>query len=151
MATTRRIVLRHATGDCKKTSLNEFSNVRKGGIIAITIDPGDTLIEVKLTHGSIVEKDEVKDPGDDVVLITRDGMSIRFSESDVRSMGRSAAGVKGITLEKAIKSSRWPWLFRTRRSWWPGKTALANAPRSMSIWFRLKAELASSPAAERDA
>ncbi len=76
-------------GTVKKTSLNEFSNVRKGGIIAIGIDPGDTLIDVKLTTGL-----------DDVVLITRDGMSIRFSEENVRSMGRSAAGVKGITLEK---------------------------------------------------
>ena len=87
-------------GTVKKTSLNEFANVRKDGIIAITIDPGDTLIGVKLTRGSIVEQDVVQDPGDDVVLITHDGMSIRFSESDVRSMGRSAAGVKGITLEK---------------------------------------------------
>ncbi len=50
-------------GTVKKTSLNEFTNVRKGGIIAITIDPGDTLIDVKLTRGSIIEKDEVKDPG----------------------------------------------------------------------------------------
>jgi DNA gyrase subunit A len=83
-------------GTVKKTSLNEFTNVRKGGIIAITIDPGDTLIEVKLTRGSVDESDA----GDDVVLITKDGMSIRFSESDVRSMGRSAGGVKGITLEK---------------------------------------------------
>jgi DNA gyrase subunit A len=82
-------------GTVKKTSLNEFSNVRKGGIIAIGIDPGDALIEVKLTHGSADEND----PGDDVVLITKDGMSIRFSEADVRSMGRSAGGVKGITLE----------------------------------------------------
>jgi DNA gyrase subunit A len=87
-------------GTVKKTSLNEFSNVRKGGIIAIGIDPGDTLIEVKLTRGSIIEKDEVKDPGDGVVLITRDGMSIHFNESDVRSMGRSASGVRGIKLEK---------------------------------------------------
>src|ERR1035437_4754074 len=87
-------------GTVKKTSLNEFANVRKDGIIAITIEPGDMLIDVKLTRGSIVEKDEVQDPGDDVVLITHDGMSIRFSESDVRSMGRSAAGVKGITLAK---------------------------------------------------
>ena len=87
-------------GTVKKTSLNEFANVRKDGIIAITIEPGDTLIDVKLTRGSIVEKDEVQDPGDDVVLITHDGMSIRFGESDVRSMGRAAAGVKGITLEK---------------------------------------------------
>jgi DNA gyrase subunit A len=87
-------------GTVKKTSLNEFANVRTGGIIAITIESGDMLIDVKLTRGSIVELDEVKDPGDDVVLITHDGMSIRFSESDVRSMGRSAAGVKGITLEQ---------------------------------------------------
>jgi DNA gyrase subunit A len=86
-------------GTVKKTSLNEFANVRKGGIIAITIEPGDTLIDVKLTRGSVVENDDVKDPGDDVVLITRDGMSIRFSESNVRSMGRAAAGVKGITLQ----------------------------------------------------
>jgi DNA gyrase subunit A len=87
-------------GTVKKTSLNEFSNVRKGGIIAIGVDPGDTLIDVKLTRGSIVENDEVKDPGDGVVLITRDGMSIRFNESDVRSMGRAATGVRGINLEK---------------------------------------------------
>ncbi|HXG49577.1 MAG TPA: DNA gyrase subunit A [Methylomirabilota bacterium] len=87
-------------GTVKKTALAEFANVRKGGIIAITIEPGDTLIDVKLTRGSLVENNEIKDPGDDVVLITRDGMSIRFHESDVRSMGRAAAGVRGISLEE---------------------------------------------------
>src|SRR6266545_1743859 len=76
-------------GTVKKTSLNEFANVRKGGIIAITIEAGDTLIDVKLTSGQ-----------NDVVLITRDGMSIRFGEGDVRSMGRPAAGVRGIDLYK---------------------------------------------------
>ena len=86
-------------GTVKKTALNEFSNRRKGGIIALGIDPGDALIEVKLTRGSIVENEAVKDPGDDVVLITKHGMSIRFSESDVRSMGRGATGVRGINLE----------------------------------------------------
>jgi DNA gyrase subunit A len=75
-------------GTVKKTSLNEFSNVRKGGIIAIGIEPGDTLIDVKLTTGD-----------NEIVIITKDGMSIRFSEADVRSMGRPAGGVKGITLE----------------------------------------------------
>jgi len=64
--------------------------VRKGGIIAIGIEPPDALIEVKLTSGQ-----------DQVVLITRDGMSIRFAEEDVRAMGRPAAGVRGINLEKA--------------------------------------------------
>ncbi|MDB6129860.1 MAG: gyrA [Verrucomicrobiales bacterium] len=87
-------------GTVKKTALSDFVNVRKGGIIAISIDPGDALIEVKLTTGSLIEEGKVVAPGDDVVLITHDGMSIRFSESDVRSMGRSAAGVRGINLEQ---------------------------------------------------
>jgi len=77
-------------GTVKKTPLEDFRNMRKDGIIAIGIDPGDTLIEVKLTSGQ-----------DQVVLITRDGMSIRFSEDDVRAMGRPAAGVRGINLEQA--------------------------------------------------
>jgi DNA gyrase subunit A len=76
-------------GTVKKTALSDFRNVRKGGIIAIGIDPGDELIDVKLTSGH-----------DEVVLITREGMSIRFSEADVRSMGRPAGGVRGIMLEK---------------------------------------------------
>jgi len=72
----------------KKTALGEFANVRKGGIIAIGIEPGDHLIDVKLTSGQ-----------HEVVLITKDGMSIRFSEEQVRSMGRPAGGVKGIELD----------------------------------------------------
>jgi DNA gyrase subunit A len=75
-------------GTVKKTALEDFANVRKGGIIAIGIEPGDTLIDVKLSTGQ-----------DQVVLITHDGMSIRFSEEDVRSMGRPAGGVRGIHLE----------------------------------------------------
>jgi DNA gyrase subunit A len=77
-------------GTVKRTALSEFANIRKGGIIAMGIEPGDVLIEVKLTTGH-----------DEVVLITREGQSIRFSEeSDVRAMGRPAAGVRGINLEK---------------------------------------------------
>ena len=76
-------------GTVKKTELTDFGNVRKGGIIAIGIDQGDMLIDVKLTTGH-----------DEVVLITREGMSIRFKEEDVRSMGRPAGGVRGIMLEK---------------------------------------------------
>jgi DNA gyrase subunit A len=75
-------------GTVKKTALSDFGNVRKGGIIAIGIEEGDQLIDVKLTSGH-----------DEVILITREGMSIRFSEEDVRSMGRPAAGVRGISLE----------------------------------------------------
>ena len=76
-------------GTVKKTELKDFANVRKGGIIAIGIDPGDVLIDVKLTTGQ-----------NEVVLITRDGMSIRFNEEDARPMGRPAAGVRGINLAK---------------------------------------------------
>jgi DNA gyrase subunit A len=75
-------------GTVKKTALSEFANVRKGGIIAITIEPNDALIAVKLTDGR-----------NEVVLITHGGMSIRFAEEDVRAMGRPAAGVRGIALE----------------------------------------------------
>ena len=76
-------------GTVKKTALKDFANVRKGGIIAIGIDQGDNLIEVKLTTGK-----------SEVVLITRDGMSIRFNEEDARPMGRPAGGVRGISLYK---------------------------------------------------
>ena len=77
-------------GTVKKTALSEFGNVRTGGIIAIGIEPDDALIDVELTTGQ-----------NEVVLITREGMSIRFSEDDVRSMGRPATGVRGIDLEKS--------------------------------------------------
>jgi len=77
-------------GTVKKTALADFANVRKGGIIAIGIEQGDTLIDVKLTTGK-----------DEVILITRDGMSIRFNEEDARPMGRPAGGVRGISLEKS--------------------------------------------------
>jgi DNA gyrase subunit A len=75
-------------GTVKKTPLEDFKNLRKGGIIAIGIEPGDTLIEVRLTSGQ-----------DQAVLITREGMSIRFSEEEVRPMGRPAGGVRGISLD----------------------------------------------------
>ena len=91
-------------GTVKKTLLGEFRNVNKTGIIAISIEPGDFLIDVKMTQGSKVADDgQVIDPGSEVILITHEGMSIRFSESDVRSMGRQAVGVRGITLEPTDK------------------------------------------------
>jgi DNA gyrase subunit A len=77
-------------GTVKKTALEDFSNIRKGGIIAIGIEEGDKLIECRLTSGK-----------DEVVLITKEGMSIRFSEEDVRSMGRPATGVRGINLDES--------------------------------------------------
>ena len=73
------------SGIVKKTNLADFGNVRKGGIIAIQIEPGDELIDALLTNGM-----------DEVVLITKQGISIRFHEGDVRDMGRNAVGVWGI-------------------------------------------------------
>lgn len=75
-------------GTVKKTSLDEYANIRKDGIIAINIESGDRLIDVKLSSGA-----------SEVLLITHDGMSIRFSEEDVRPMGRATGGVRGINLE----------------------------------------------------
>jgi DNA gyrase subunit A len=75
-------------GVVKRTDLNAFANVRSAGIIALGIDDGDSLVAVRITDGS-----------KDVLLSTAKGMSIRFPESEVRSMGRTAYGVKGITLD----------------------------------------------------
>ncbi|WP_342416142.1 DNA gyrase subunit A [Paenibacillus sp. FSL R10-2782] len=77
-------------GIIKKTPLDNYANIRKGGLIAINLREDDALIEVKLTDGQ-----------QEMIIGTAQGMSIRFPESDVRSMGRSATGVKGITLDKS--------------------------------------------------
>ena len=76
-------------GIIKKTVLSAYQNVRKGGIIGINIEQGDRLIGVKMTNGN-----------NEVVLVTKDGMSIRFHEEDARDMGRGATGVYGIRPEK---------------------------------------------------
>src|SRR5205085_1960508 len=76
-------------GRIKKTSLEEFDNVRKSGIIAIKLEKGDLLKKVVKTTGN-----------DEIILTTKQGIAIRFKEKDIRPMGRSAAGVKGIRLKK---------------------------------------------------
>ena len=73
------------SGKVKKTSLVDFKNYRKGGIIAIKLDEGNELIDVRLTTGK-----------DDVILITRKGLSLRFTEDQARAQGRATAGVAGI-------------------------------------------------------
>ncbi len=75
-------------GIVKRTALKEYRNVNKGGIIAVGLKEGDHLLDVTLTDGR-----------DDLLLVTANGMSIRFNEDDARLMGRAAAGVKGIELE----------------------------------------------------
>jgi DNA gyrase subunit A len=76
-------------GIVKKSNLSDFKNIRKGGIIAIKIEEGDRLIDCRMTNGQ-----------DEIVLITHDGMSIRFHEEEMRDQGRDTVGVWGIRLEE---------------------------------------------------
>ena len=81
----RHIFFATRTGIVKKSNLGDFSNIRKGGIIAINIEEGDVLISASITDGH-----------DEVVLVTKQGMSIRFSEEELRDQGRATVGVWGI-------------------------------------------------------
>ncbi len=81
-----------ANGTTKKTSLAEFSNPRKGGIVALGLDEGDELKSVMLTDGSR-----------EIIIATREGMAVKFQEKDVRAMGRTATGVRGIRLREKDK------------------------------------------------
>jgi len=83
------IVMVTKNGLIKKTALSAFGNPRGAGIIAINLNRGDRLIDARLTDGT-----------QDIIIGTHEGMAIRFSEKDVRDMGRAATGVKGITLAK---------------------------------------------------
>ncbi len=85
----RYIVMGTKKGVIKKTELSAFGNPRQGGIIALGLESGDKLIGVQLTDGQR-----------EILLGTRQGITIRFKEEEVRSMGRMAYGVKGITLEE---------------------------------------------------
>jgi DNA gyrase subunit A len=86
----RCILMATKQGIIKKTTLMEFSKVRKSGIIACTLDEGDELVGVSVGYGK-----------DEVILATATGMAIRFSEQDIRVVGRGARGVKGIALDDA--------------------------------------------------
>ena len=83
------VVLASEQGYIKRTSLKEFQNIRTTGLIAANVAEGDTLIDAKLTNGKC-----------DVVMASRDGQAIRFNESDVRPMGRTARGVRGMGLRE---------------------------------------------------
>jgi DNA gyrase subunit A len=85
----RFVLLATRNGIVKKTELTAFSNPRPSGIIALSVEEGDALIDGVLTSGQ-----------DELLIGTKDGMAIHFSEEDVRPMGRSAYGVKGIELEE---------------------------------------------------
>jgi DNA gyrase subunit A len=82
------VMMVSANGYVKKTPLSAFANPRAAGIIACSVDEGDRLLKVELTSG-----------GDQILLATRGGKAIRFKETDVRHMGRTARGVRGISLK----------------------------------------------------
>lgn len=84
----RYVFMSTSMGTVKKTALDEFSNPRKGGIIAVNLDDGDYLIGAALTDGQ-----------HDVMLFSDGGKAVRFDENDVRPLGRQARGVRGMTLE----------------------------------------------------
>jgi DNA gyrase subunit A len=83
------IVFVTQSGIVKKSNLSDYRNVRKGGIIAIQIEKGDRLIDAKLTNGN-----------NELVLITKEGMSLRFHEEQLRDQGRNTVGVWGIRPDK---------------------------------------------------
>lgn len=83
------LIMATKQGMIKKTPLDQYDNIRKGGIIAINLKEDDELIGTRLTDGSY-----------DIILVTRNGMSIRFGEKDVRPMGRTSTGVIGIRLDE---------------------------------------------------
>ncbi|WP_311223875.1 MULTISPECIES: DNA gyrase subunit A [unclassified Acidovorax] len=85
----RYIFMTTSMGTVKKTALDDFSNPRKGGIIAVNLDDGDYLIGAALTDGK-----------HDVMLFSDGGKAVRFDENDVRPLGRQARGVRGMTLEE---------------------------------------------------
>lgn len=89
------IVMCTEQGTIKKTLLEAYSNVRRTGIIAITIDQSDRLLDVVMTNGD-----------NDLVIASRAGKAVRFHETRVRPMGRTATGVKGITLDEETGDDR---------------------------------------------
>ena len=84
------LIITTKDGIIKKTALEEFENVRRSGLIAITLKKGDALRKVSKTTGE-----------DEIILVTKKGQSIRFKEKEIRPMGRAAAGIRGIKLKKA--------------------------------------------------
>ena len=108
------IIFATMSGIVKKSNLSRFKNIRKGGIIAIQIEEGDKLIDCKLTEGD-----------DEIILITHEGMSIRFHEDELRDQGRDTVGVWGIRPEPGR-------LCRRHRP----RLERVHAPRRRRKWHR---------------
>lgn len=90
--TDKYVVMVTENGTIKKTELSAFANVRQSGIIALTVHEGDKMIGAEITNGS-----------NEIIIASQNGLACRFVESDVRAMGRNAAGVRGINLSEGDK------------------------------------------------
>ncbi len=119
------VVMLATDGKIKKTRLSEFRHIRKGGIIAITLNRKAELLMAKLTDGK-----------KDIVIGTEQGKAIKFSEKEIRPMGRTAAGVKGITLGKkdrivgmVVAKDDESYVFTASAKGYGKKTAVAEYPR----------------------
>jgi DNA gyrase subunit A len=119
------IVMLCSDGRIKKTRLSDFRHIRKGGIIAIGMTPKSELLAAKLTDGKT-----------DIIIGTKQGKAIRFKESDVRPMGRQAAGVKAMTLSKkdeiigmVIAGKKEKYIFTAGEKGQGKKTAVEIYPR----------------------
>ncbi|MDQ2054118.1 DNA gyrase subunit A [Halobellus sp. H-GB7] len=113
-------------GYVKRTSVEKFQNIRSTGIIATKLDDEDALADVEVTDGSR-----------DLILASRDGMAIRFAEDEVRSMGRSARGVRGIDLEggdevaalAAVEPDRHEWVLTVTENGYGKRTDVGQYRR----------------------
>jgi DNA gyrase subunit A len=124
-AKDKYIVMLCSDGRIKKTRLSDFRHIRKGGIIAIGMTPKSELLAAKLTDGNT-----------DIIIGTKLGKGIRFKESDVRPMGRQAAGVRAMTLRKkdkiigmVISGKKGKFIFTASEKGQGKKTAVKLYPR----------------------
>lgn len=111
----RNLMMATEQGTVKKTVLSAFSRPQRGGIIAVNLDEGDKLIGVRLTTGE-----------DEVMLCSRDGMTIRFPETDIRPMGRATRGVRGMKLRKGDVVEALIWIPKDKKAEMSLLTACEN-------------------------
>ena len=120
-------------GFIKKTPLKEYDTARKSGLISITLkNEDDELIDVRLTNGD-----------NDIVLVTREGLSITFNEKDVRPMGRTAQGVIGIRLNKDDYLVGMEPIINRKEGTLQQKMALEREQNLMNIEYKQEEEKAS--------
>jgi DNA gyrase subunit A len=119
------VLMLSSDGLIKKTSLSQFQHIRKGGIIAIKINKGQELIRARLTDGT-----------HDIIIGTQMGNAVRFNESEIRAMGRQAAGVKGISLKKndciigmVVVGEDDKYIFTASENGYGKKTEISNYPK----------------------